>query len=147
MAKKARSGNSYKQQYQAYKLESRWKKNKIRKLEKRLSENPNDTGAEKAIEIVQKKLYGRKKPGQKGWYHPQENELSKKLKTDKGEIDLKVKNQINKIKEVFNDIKPTALQRSINIEPKESIPYQLYKLGLISEKRYKFVESRMGSIR
>lgn len=52
MAKRSRSGASYKAQYSAYKLENRWKKNKIAKLERRVLKNENDTGAVEALKKV-----------------------------------------------------------------------------------------------
>ena len=52
MAKSRRSGNSYKAQYQGYKGENRWLKNKKRRLEKRIRENENDIGAVEALKKV-----------------------------------------------------------------------------------------------
>jgi hypothetical protein len=147
MAKKSRSGNSYKQQYQAYKLENRWKKNKLKKLERRILANPNDVGAEQAMEVVSKKVYGRKKPGQKGWFHPQEQALLKDLRSEVASIQENAKRKLNNLRSVYSDSRPTAARINIIPEPNETVADQLHNIGYISEKRRNFINSRMGSVR
>lgn len=63
MAKRQRGGNAYKNGYQAYKLEGRQLKNKIRRMKRHIKNYPNDVQAQEALEKVQKADYGtRKKP-------------------------------------------------------------------------------------
>lgn len=149
MAKKARGGQSYKTQYKTYKDTSRWRKNKIRKLEARVLKNPNDTGAEKALEDFTKgsKTYGRGKPGNKGWFHPQELALLKKIKHDGTPEDKVLINKLHKLRAVYADTRPSPLRKTSSIELGDTIADQLFNAGLINEKRRETANSRMERIR
>lgn len=148
MAKKQRSGASYKAQYTAYKQENRAKKNKINRLGKRLLENPNDKGADAAIKVVMAKVSFRKKPGDKGWLHPQEQRLFSLMKKTDNAKELENLNlQLKKIREVYNSKKPSAILKPVKSKPIESMADKLYSLGLINEKRYKSFRQSMGSLR
>lgn len=57
MASRSRSGNSYKTQYKAYLQKDSWKKNKIKRLERRVLKNENDIGAVQALERIEKGEY------------------------------------------------------------------------------------------
>ena len=54
MAKRQRGGNAWKNGYSRYKGEARFAKNKVRRLEKYVSRNPNDAQAKKALERLKK---------------------------------------------------------------------------------------------
>lgn len=56
MAKGQRSGNSYKNQYKAYKAESREHKNKIKKLQRVVRNQPNN---KQAVEALDNTLKGK----------------------------------------------------------------------------------------
>lgn len=152
MAKKGlRGGASYKAQYQGYKIEGRWKKNKIRKLEKRILANENDTGAVDALEKLNKsgKQYGRQKPKGKGWFHPQEIKLLKEAKSEK-EVDRFM--AMEKLRKLYSDrdrfyYKPSAINNPEVLEPNKSVADQLFNIGMINEKRRGVVNARMGSLR
>lgn len=49
MAKKARVGNSFKQQYSNYKVKSSWNKNAIKNLERHIKKYPEDEVAKEAL--------------------------------------------------------------------------------------------------
>ena len=150
MAKRKRAGNSYKAQYSAYKAENRAKKNKISRLEKRLLDNPNDSGAEEALRIVKAKPIDkfRQKPGNKGWFHPQEQILIKALQDKDPEV---VKENAEKLKNlrILNvDKRPSALRNNkCEYIPPSSMLEEFHNIGLVNEKRYNFIKSRMAGIR
>jgi hypothetical protein len=147
MAKKSRSGASYKAQYQAYKTGNKWKKNRTKKLEKRVLANENDTGAVKALDNLVGKLYRRKKPGSKGWFHAQEQKLIKDIKSKDEKVRVLALEKLIKLKAVQADKRPSAIINAKIPEPNPTIADQLYNIGMISEKYRNAVNSRMGSIR
>ena len=103
-----RAGMSYKTQYKAYKDRGAWRKNKIKKLERRVLKNPKDVGAEKALEKFLKtttKTYGRGKPGTKGWFQPQEQKFLSMAKSDDPKLAKYASNNLAKIKAVYSDKK------------------------------------------
>ena len=57
MAKRSRGGNSYKTQYKLYKDQNKWYKNKVARLERRVLQNENDTGAVEALARIEKGDY------------------------------------------------------------------------------------------
>ena len=114
MAKKGiRAGNSYKTQYKAYKISGRWFKNKERKLLARLARNENDKGAEKSLELLTKgnRQPKRGRPKGKGWFHPQETSILKKLKSDRITIleTIELKTQLDKIKDTYHNTRASAI--------------------------------------
>ena len=148
MAKKGiRSGASYKAFYTGYKNSNRWQKNKILKLNKRLVENPNDKGAEAALKIASAKVYNRKKPGQKGWYPPQENKLQKEMKSEVETVRKLARAKLDNLNEVYLDKRPSPL-RQLPVVPEKglTIPDQLFLIGLINEKKRVTANTRMGRI-
>jgi hypothetical protein len=144
-----RSGASYRAQYTGYKASNRWQKNKIRKLEKRILANENDTGAEKALKIARTKLYGRTKPGQKGWFHPQEQKLQKEMKSEVESIRRTAKIKMDKLLDVYLDKRPSVLKSIPSVIPptRDTVADQLFTIGIINDKRRKAVNTRMEKIR
>jgi hypothetical protein len=147
MAKRQRGGLSYKNQYSAYKSESRWNKNKVKKLEKHILTNDNDKEAIKALDRIRTKTYTKGKPGIKGWGHTQEQELLKQCKSDDDTIRIIAKEKLAKLKVIMKDIRPSPLRKVKIPAAKQSIADQLFNIGLINEKRRNFINSRLGSIR
>ena len=142
-----RSGASYKAFYTGYKNSNRWQKNKIRKLEKRILANENDKGAEVALEIAKKKTYNRKKPGQKGWFHPQEHRLLKLMKSDNEVVRIKARDDLAKLMDIYHDKRPSAIRKGFTTNDRTTIADQLCNEGLINEKRKDAVNARMERVR
>lgn len=65
MAKGKRTGASHSGYYAAYKAGKRWEKNRLKKLERALRENPNN--AEQINKAMGNVSYRRKKPVNKQW--------------------------------------------------------------------------------
>ena len=148
MAKHARGGASYKANYKAYKDSNRWQKNKIKKLEKRILANENDTGAEAALKIASKKIYNRKKPGQKGWYHPQEQRLQKQMKSDVIDIRIAARIKLDALNTIYLDKRPSPLKKLPSIPAtRPTIADQFFDIGFINDKRRKAINTRVASIR
>lgn len=141
MAKKPRAGNSYKTQYKAYTVKGQWRKNKIAKLTKRALINENDTIA---LEVFEKgsKTYGRGKPGNKGWFHPQEQKL---LRDISNEVEG-AKEKLASLKDVYTDKRPTAIKGSQPAAQAESVVDQLCRIGVISEKRRRTFKTRYHKV-
>lgn len=142
-----RSGASHKAQYIGYKAGNKWQKNKIRKLEKRILANVNDKGAKAALKLATVKTYNRKKPGQKGWFHPQEQALIKKIKTAEGDELIVLNTKLATLRSVYADKRPSALRDTKSTANRITVPDQLFKTGLINEKRRDITNSRMASLR
>lgn len=142
-----RSGLSYKGYYKGYEASNRWQKNKIRKLEKRIRANEKDTGAVKALEIAKKKTYNRKKPGQKGWFHPQEQRLNREMNSEVETIRVRARNKLDKLMAVYNDKRPSAIRGAERLSRNITVADQLFEIGLINEKRKDAVNTRMERVR
>lgn len=153
MAGKSRSGNSYKTQYKHYKDQEIWRKNKIRKLERRVINNPNDVGAEKALENFLKptnQKYGRGKPGSKGWFHPQEQKFLKMADSDNPKVVNFARDKLAKIRTIYADKRPSAVRMkkvSTVDYTKDSVVDKFYEVGLINEKRKESLNTRMDRVR
>lgn len=149
MAKRKRGGASYKAQYTTYEAENRAKKNKVRKLLKRVRENENDKGAIDALNLINsgKWNHNRNKFSNKGWYHPQQAELLKKLKSENEQVVLSSKEKLKQLAYIYNDKKASAIKSPNKIDIPDSMLDQLYKVGLVNEKRYNSIKSRLGSLR
>ena len=145
MAKKSRGGNSYKTQYKAYKVRGQWRKNKLAKLTKRAVENENDTHA---LEVFEKgsKEYGRSKPGNKGWFHPQETKLLRETGSDNPQVAKRAKIKLADLREVYADKRPSAARMKTAPVPQTDIAKQLLDIGLINAKRYKTFRSCLGRV-
>lgn len=141
MAKKPRAGNSYKTQYKAYKTKNQWRKNKLARLEKRALDNEADDSALKAFEAGNK-TYGRGKPGNKGWFPPQEQKL---LRDIANEVEG-AKEKLAKLQEVYSDRRPSAIRNTEKLVQAALIIDQLHNIGLVNEKRYKSFKSRNNRI-
>ena len=144
MPNKSRSGVSDNTQYKAYKDKNMSQYNKINKLEKRVLANEKDTGAEEALKIARVKVYGRGRPGQKGWFHPQEQKLLKLIAAEKDTIRNRTKLAI--LRSVHADKRPTAIQDAEPVELNATIPDQLYAIGIINEKRKNTANARNNRI-
>lgn len=145
-----RAGMSYKTQYKAYKDRGAWRKNKIKKLESRVLKNPNDVGAEKALEKFLKsttQTYGRGKPGNKGWFHPQEQKFLKMTGSDDPKVVEYARNKLAKIRAIYADKRPSAVRMKQAAPARETMADKLYEVGLINEKRKNFVNSRLDRVR
>jgi hypothetical protein len=153
MASRSRAGNSYKTQYKLYKDKGSWRKNKIRKLERRVLDNPNDTGAEKALENFLKtttQTYGRAKPGIKGWFQPQEQKFLKMANSDDPKVVAFARDKLAKIRAVYADKRPSAvrMKESNAVDyNKDSVVDKFYEVGLINEKRKESLNTRMDRVR
>jgi hypothetical protein len=148
MGMKSRGGASYKAQYQGYKIESRWRKNKLAKLEKRVLANSNDDSALKTFEKGSK-LYGRSKPGSKGWFAPQETRIQKEIREAKTDEDrIRAIEKLARLNEIYEDKRPSAVRMKLE-QPTLAplIADQLLSIGIINAKRYRAFRSRMGGLR
>lgn len=149
MASKQRSGVSCKTQYKTYKDSGRWRKNKIKKLERRILANPEDKGAVDALDKFLKtttKMYGRGKPGAKGWFAPQEAALLSKLKHD-GK-DTEVVEKLANLRFIHSSKWAASINKSFrSTQARVSIPDQLFEIGLINEKRKEVVNARVDCVR
>ena len=142
-----RAGVSYKTQYKAYKDRGAWRKNKIKKLERRVLANPEDKGAELALEKFLKtttQVYGRGKPGQKGWFHPQEQNFLKMTGSSDPKIVEYAGAKLAKIRDVYADTRPSAVRMKEYVYPELN---KLCEVGLINEKRKETANTRMDRIR
>jgi hypothetical protein len=148
MGMKSRNGKSYKAQYQGYKIESRWRKNKQAKLEKRVLENSADDSALIAFEKGSK-VYGRSKPGNKGWFAPQEARIQKELREAKTDEDrVRAIGKAARLNEVYSDTRPSAVRMKLEqpiLAP--LIVDQFLKQGLINAKRHKVVKQGIQRVR
>ena len=146
MAKKPRAGNSYKTQYKAYKVKNQWRKNRLARFEKRALNNENDTSALEAFE-KSTKTYGRGKPGNKGWFHPQEQKLLRECNSDDETIRIRAKEKLAKLQEVYSDNRPSAIRNAEKLNLPLLAVDQLLNIGVINAKRHKAFKSRLGSVR
>lgn len=147
MASKKRAGSSHKAQYTAYKAENRAKKNKLRRLEKRVLKNENDVGAVEAIKVVQGKLTFRQKPGSKGWFPPQEQKLKALLNDKDPSVVKKAAADLANLISIYKDKLPSAARESTKITTTPTnISDELITTGLINEKRVKSIKSRVDRI-
>ena len=147
MAKKQGAGNSRKNQYKAYAIKNQWRKNKEAKLLKRVKENENDTHALEVF-MAGKKVIGRKKPGTKGWFAPQEANLLRLLKSADDTTAKVLRQKLANLREVHEDKRPSAIRskKVVQVLP-TNIAKQLLDTGIINAKRYKTAEQKLGIIR
>jgi hypothetical protein len=148
MGNKFRGGNSYKAQYQGYKIEGRWRKNKLAKLTKRALANEKDT---QALDIFEKgsKEYGRQKPGKKGWFQPQEAKLVSTINSSLADSDTtELRRKLDKLREIHADTRPSAVRMKLaQPELAPLVVDQFLAQGLINAKRHKSVKQSLGRIR
>ena len=137
MASQFRGGNSYKTQYKAYLIKGQWRKNKRRKLEKRMLKNEADSSALEEFEKGSKQ-YGRAKPGHKGWFPPQEAKLIRECGTDDPIKAEAAKVKLARLREIYTDKRPSAVRMKLAIPtPSPTTAKQLLDIGIINAKRYK----------
>jgi hypothetical protein len=138
---------SRKAQYQGYKIEGRWRKNKLAKLEARVLVNSNDDSALKTFEAGSK-TYGRSKPGNKGWFPPQEQKLLREAGSEVETIRVKAKEKLARLIEIHNDPRPSAV-RMKPVQPTMAplIVDQFLTEGIINAKRHRTVRQSLHRIR
>ena len=147
MANKSRSGKSDKAQYQGYKIEGRWRKNRQTRLEARVLRNEADDSALKTFEAGSK-TYGRQKPGKKGWFHPQEAQLLREVNSEVKSVSEAAKIKLANLREIYEDKRPSAVRmKPIRPELPPTTAQQLLNIGVISAKRYKTFKQSLGRIR
>jgi hypothetical protein len=138
---------SSKAQYQGYKIEGRWRKNKLAKLEARVLVNSNDDSALKTFEKGSK-TYGRSKPGNKGWFPPQEQKLLREVGSEVETIRVRAKEKLARLIEIHNDPRPSAIRMKAT-QPTLApiIADQFLAQGIISQKRHKSIKQTLGRVR
>ena len=141
------AGASTKAQYTAYKTKGQWRKNKVAKLEKRVLQNSADSSA---LELFEKgsKEYGRAKPGNKGWFPPQEAKLLREVNSEVETISKRAKEKLFRLREVYADKRPSAVRMQPIMPTLPPSPAkQLLDIGIINAKRYKTFRPSLGRIR
>ena len=145
MARKPRAGNSYKTQYKAYIIRGQWRKNKLAKLTRRALRNEKDTHA---LDVFEKgsKTYGRRKPGYKGWFHPQEMKLINIINNAELDVAKEARIELERLRTIYADKRPSAIKEGNRPTLPTSIPDQLLNIGIINAKCNKTFKQSHGRL-